>query len=825
MGLQHLTLAAAFFMLVQGPVHAADREAYPKDKLPLLQNVITLDGKYVHTVGNLQMNITNWGFLGSLPNSQFPMSDVPSAQWPAGSGIEYLYASGLWVGAKVNGIPVVSTGYPETEFFPTKDPLDVIYETFEGDFGGDRYPTFPDDDRDDLVDEDWLNRRDDDGDGKIDEDFAATSKQMFYCKYTDDQDQARIIWPEHTPLNVEVTQETYQWAEELYEDFIGVHYTIRNTGNNFLESVILGIYADVDAGPRTYGTYHMDDMIGYYSGIQCAKRGDVELPVQVEVAYVYDNDGDDGQTPGYFGIVVLGHSMDFDGVYAPWPPFLSIISFNIFQGLQPFINGGDPTNDYERYKMLSTYHRSSATEYANDYRMLLGIGPFYILPPGGRIELHIAFVCGDGLDEMLANAANAVFVFRGAWFDKDMDTMTGIDGRETLVEGPLKQYDPDPCDGIEEKLDLAKFETVWSNLDCMEEQMAFRYSGCYKGPSILLRDFQTGIVGKEYNVHWLTGSAPPPPRMRVHEGDHMISVLWDNLSEVTPDFLTLQIDFEGYEVWRADNWTRPLGTTFESGPSRELWRLIASRDVMNNIPPNVDFEKPEADGGWIYEPLVRIDEKEQLIKMFEESIWYAPLDTVPCPPGLTDDECDTLEAVARYNLGFEGGRRYYRYIDREAKNGMHYFYSVVSYDHELINGVPAGIGRFSSPSANFVYTTPISAAQTAEEYDKKQIYVVPNPATTESMQDWTLHASNDDPSGLKVEFRNLPECRSTVRVYTVAGDLVQTLHHDGREGNGTVQWNLVSRNGQNITSGVYLFSVEPEDGRFDRAIGKFVIIR
>ena len=38
------------------------------------------------------MNITNWGFVGSLPKSRYPMADVPSAQYPAGSGIEYLYA-------------------------------------------------------------------------------------------------------------------------------------------------------------------------------------------------------------------------------------------------------------------------------------------------------------------------------------------------------------------------------------------------------------------------------------------------------------------------------------------------------------------------------------------------------------------------------------------------------------------------------------------------------------------------------------------------------------------------------------------------------------
>jgi hypothetical protein len=82
-----------------------------------------------------------------------------------------------------------------------------------------------------------------------------------------------------------------------------------------------------------------------------------------------------------------------------------------------------------------------------------------------------------------------------------------------------------------------------------------------------------------------------------------------------------------------------------------------------------------------------------------------------------------------------------------------------------------------------------------------------------------------DPTGIKVEFRNMPSCRSTVRICTISGDLVAVLSHDGREGSGTLPWDLVSRNGQDVTSGVYLFSVEPEGGGYPRTIGKFVVIR
>jgi hypothetical protein len=308
-------------------------------------------------------------------------------------------------------------------------------------------------------------------------------------------------------------------------------------------------------------------------------------------------------------------------------------------------------------------------------------------------------------------------------------------------------------------------------------------------------------------------------------GERSVTVLWDNFSETVPDVLTQKLDFEGYQIWRAENWHRPIGTSRLTGPQHDLWRLLENRDLVNGVKPDIDFKKPYSQGGWIYEPLPDLENRDRIIKMFEESVWYAPLDTVPCPPGLEDKQCDTLEAIARYRLGFEGGRMYYRYVDRGVKNGLPYFYSVTPYDHKLDGNRPIAQGKFAKPTAKFVYVEPISAAQEAEEYDEREIYVVPNPVSSDRMEPWRLDPTNADPSGLKCEFRNLPACRSTVRIFTIAGDLVQTLHHDGRDGNGTLRWDLLTRNGQDIASGIYLFSVEPEQGPFGRTIGKFVVIR
>ena len=88
-------------------------------------------------------------------------------------------------------------------------------------------------------------------------------------------------------------------------------------------------------------------------------------------------------------------------------------------------------------------------------------------------------------------------------------------------------------------------------------------------------------------------------------------------------------------------------------------------------------------------------------------------------------------------------------------------------------------GKVGDPSSNFVYIEPESPSQLDYQYSEDEVYVVPNPATTASMQPWTLSPNNDDPTGIKVEFRNLPPDRGTIRIY-----------HDGRRpGRGAaVRW-------------------------------------
>ena len=106
------------------------------------------------------------------------------------------------------------------------------------------------------------------------------------------------------------------------------------------------------------------------------------------------------------------------------------------------------------------------------------------------------------------------------------------------------------------------------------------------------------------------------------------------------------------------------------------------------------------------------------------------------------------------------------------------------------------------------------------------IYLYPNPATRESLAEFDRQLpSADNPTGMQVMFANLPQGHNTIRIYTASGDLVQVLEHDGTGGRGGAQaWNMMSRNGQEVVSGIYFFVVKSDQPGFEDVAGRFVIV-
>ncbi|MCP4546875.1 MAG: hypothetical protein GY835_10470 [bacterium] len=797
---------------------------------------MAFNGEFVHNVGELQMNITNFGVFGSYPSTGMNMSESPSAQWPAGSGVEYLWAAGIWCGAMVSGVPRVSTtDFQVWEFRPGIEPVYTVYESFEGARGGTRLPSpVVDDDNDGLADEDPLDGFDNDGDGLVDEDFAAISNQMFRCTYRDDLPECFGMSPDHQPLNIIITQESYQWENDRVDDFVGVEFAIQNVGEATLEDFYLGFFADPDVGGRNIPMVHEDDLVDVVEMVTCVEKGGFTLPVNYAMGVAYDNDGDpDSDSPclGQIGIMFMGHTVDPSGETAP--ARVTLRSWQAFSGSAPFEDGGDPTTDGQAYQLLSDDSSDRVPTTARDYRMLLSAGPF-LVSAGETINFQVAFVVGEGRDGLLDNAAQAKLTYDGNWFNLDSDVNTpDTDCCETLLYNPLDDIEwSDPCDSLAQPVLVSKGDRIWVNDDCLYELEA---NALCQGITDPTQDgyWCTGRSepdGFETQIHWLYGSPPPPPNLRIWPTEGMNVIFWDNLSETVPDVSELVYDFEGYRIWRADNWDRPFGSSVTNGPSSDLWMLLGEFDLPNGLGMDTGLS------GIRYYPNVDAN----LISYYSEVLMGNPAilqatDHMP-PIGFTTEEADTAIALAKWSLGIPGGKCYYRYEDRHVHSGQHYFYSVTSKDHIPLIGagnefLGYGEGLSGDPATGFVYTVPQSRSQGAWEYDPRKVIVVPNPATAESMEPWALNPNNDDPSGLKVEFRHLPAAACVVRIFSLAGDLVQVIEHDESAriadgdyaSTGTVAWDLVSRNGQDVASGIYLFSIEANG--FESAIGKFAVVR
>ena len=909
---------------------------------------LVTDGSYVMNVGELHVHITNWGLIGSKYSNAFTYSDAPSAQWPAGTDNEYLWGAGLWVGGVLLGERLVSTGQYESEIMAQDNPEDTIYEAISGtlirpagneDASGRRYPEpdyNDDEDTDDLgndrIDEEVLNGYDDDGDGLIDEDFAQVGNQMMVCTMYDNTRLAAEYYPDHTPLNLRVVQESYAWEGDQVDDFVGFEYTITNVGVSDINSVYIGFFADSDIGPRSGTGTASDDMAGSFSGAVRASDGSY---VPVEVGFMWDA-AEDNPLNGYFGIAFLGHDTDPLGVRAPQT--VKLRTFQRFSGQAPFDQGGDPVNDSQRYQLLS----AGADEYdtdvqegkQDDFRFLVSAGPFQVLESGDELKFQVALAVGNGLQGLKQTCAEAALTYYGNYFDVIPDQVnqsdgepifTGVNGRETIL---CREDFDDPSDfdalypdfgdttclsqawllanaaPLDPDIDVFSYNVggrdkncAMFNMDncfecfrrkthsqnetsaearCDTEDFADETWNCNSDDADYLKTGCTGLGGYETQVTWLVGMAPPPPGMRLWPTDNAVYVYWNNESEVTADVRLNTIDFESYRVWRADNWTRPYGSSLENGPGSNLWQLIAEYDVVDSFWVDDTRQLPLGRNtgleGIRYTPLVLsnpeyegLAEAMQLVADADPDGRYEdrpplfdsngePLDiSVPLLPWQGyPDVLDTFwAATARAEsiyidpvtldptLIIKGKDpvQFYEYIDPAVHNGFLYFYSVTATDHELelVAGDDGstyyriiGPGQNGDPSSGFDNSSPATEAQSAADREAygANIFVYPNPATRDALNEFQeLLPNGDDPTGVRVRFANLPKAHNTIEIFTLSGDLVETIEHDGSDGYGEATWNLISRNGQEIVSGIYLYVVSSDDGAFEDFIGKFVVVR
>lgn len=109
-----------------------------------------------------------------------------------------------------------------------------------------------------------------------------------------------------------------------------------------------------------------------------------------------------------------------------------------------------------------------------------------------------------------------------------------------------------------------------------------------------------------------------------------------------------------------------------------------------------------------------------------------------------------------------------------------------------------------------VRVSAINGTEQAQDRDLRRVHAVPDP----------FYLTGGLPEGEGIRFVHLP-ARAIVRIYSAGGTLLRVLEHKDAALTDNVLWDLRSRNGQRVASGVYFFHIEAGDAR---RVGRMTVV-
>jgi hypothetical protein len=841
----------------------------------------------VHRVGLLQLCVTNWGVFGSqmrdshMKDSEggcftpdpYEEVEAPSAEYPAGSNLEYLFQGGLWIGAKADGKEYVSLAcdgwFGIYELWPDAAPQGNITERTT------RRNSFcysPD----------------------------AVSEQDIIAVYTDTSadiplsGQDRDPWDnrKHFPFYIQIIQRSYSWSYEYAEDFVLIDFTIKNMWKKeqedrppeppkihddergIIKDMYMGLYIDADCqhiDEDPYAEYGPQDDICGFRKVVTSPEPERSCYDTVNIAWIADNDGhgdkDKGETATIFTskspIAVTGtrvvrspkpglkHSFNWwisnqKGSPFDWGPWKAK-SQERWQKINPYGSGnnfpdnvlGTPGGDASKYFIMSNqefdydqiYSCIWPTKYPEegwlpvnqdmcadladgfDTRYLLSFGPFDELGPGESLMITIGYIAGNNFH---------------------------VDPRN------LRKNRDNP-DAFYANLDFTDLETnaTWA-------------AKVYDNPE---PDFPCGDGIPDFK-----GPPPsPPPMLSFHTERGKVRISWNGKeTEKFRDPFNGRVDFEGYKIYMSrsgliDDYAL-LGSydkkdykVYKLNKAKQPpeWVWVAASVTWDSLKSWLGEKGVEPLGenplAWTRENPFVID--PSAIVPWEQAFYIYLSDSLDEEGVSVPYDSIRLERLDYlffephdWNAGFDeivADPEYRKMVDLESPPDTADRYWDYEYEIEVFPGEPSyfavtafdmgspksGLSSLeSSKLANAVSIYPIDEPEKVRNKNSGVI-VYPNPYRIDGnyYPEYERGGGNYDK---RLRFVNLPT-RCTISIFTLDGDLVRILEHDKQEGdiNATYDhWDLVSRNTQAVVSGIYLFTVEDKNTG-ETQVGKFVIIK
>jgi hypothetical protein len=836
-----------------------------------LSAVTPIPQQRVHRVGLLQLCVTNWGIFGSQMRDPYmkeskggcfmlnPDEEVlaPSAEYPAGSKLEYLFQGGLWIGAMVGDSIYTTLGcdgwFWIYEMWPDADPQGIIKERSIR-------PTASCYSPDAVSEQDIIAVYTD-----TSADIPLSPQQI------DDWDNRK-----HHPLNIQVTQKSYSWSYEYAEDFVLIDFSIKNIGIRKIRNMYMGLYIDADvqyADESGYGPIYgaQDDICGFRHLVSNPKpEGDCYDTVNL--AWISDNDGhgedDGGEAAQVFSskspIAVTGtrvvrspnprlqtsfnwwisNQTNKNNDWGPW----KTESQKAWEKMNPYRSGnnfpdnvlGTPGGDVSKYFIMSNgefdydqiYSCVWPTKYpdqgwlavneqicgtlANGYdtRYLLSFGPFDEIGPGESLLITIGYIAGDNFHTDPRNLA-----------------------KDPNMKDPDRFY---------ANLNFSDFETnaTWA-------------AKVYDNPTL---DYPCGDGIPDF-----TGPPPPPSPVLSFETERgKVKIRWNGkVTERTRDSFNGRLDFEGYRIYmsrtgRTDDYAL-LGSYDKVDYriyklNRDKWPRVWDWKVASVSPESLRSwldGKGIGKDSVIGDPSIFTRANPFVINLQQEGFFIYLSDSLD-PDGvpvvyssveLTGGDSLYFEAQD-WNIGFDTTMvvnpayrdsvdeglvdsiedRYYDYeYEIEVFPGEPLYFAVTAFD---VGDAQTGLSPLeASKLVNATLVYPFDEPEVVKDKDLK-VVVYPNPYRADGNYYEDGYEPGKGNFDRRLNFVNLPP-KCTIRIYTLDGDLVRSLEHNKEEGDLDATydyWDLITRNTQAVVSGLYLFSVEDkETGKTQ--LGKFVIIK
>lgn len=328
-----------------------------------------------------------------------------------------------------------------------------------------------------------------------------------------------------------------------------------------------------------------------------------------------------------------------------------------------------------------------------------------------------------------------------------------------------------------------------------------------------------------YESDWTIPVPPAAPRMRLEpSSDLKINIKWDSHAESSPGF-------SGYKVYRSSAFPRfkstDLGTRFLDRYHEQTVPGLSDGELAERftepVNPNLSLPEgvlqPQEPGAWGPWKLIANIPRDQLslhrnpgadaaqfqyvfkdesdLVTFGFTYWYyvAAYDNQSgAIPGLGSYE--SLESHKTANWNGRSG----------VWEGTYHFATASSF-------FPKDLAGLERIGASFVLKAPLASA-TELRSGRLRIGVRPNPYKRQAFHDVGLEH--------KLLFYNLPTS-TRITIFDTSGQIVDVVEFDGRNPqDGTVFWDMFSKDGIEVTSGLYVYVAEYPGGQ---QTGYFSILR